>query len=69
MDKLKRLLGVYKPQEITVELQYEVLKRVYDIVFGEAYAHDFCSLTRTERQNMFMMYERLVLITFLIESK
>ena len=40
-------------------LKYEVLNKMNDIVLGEAYAHDFCSLTRTKRQNMFMMYERL----------
>lgn len=55
---LERLLGVFKPQEITVELQYEVLKKVCHIIFGEAYAKDFCSLTRTERTNMFMRNEQ-----------
>ena len=55
---LERLLGVFKPQEITVELQYEVLKKVCHIIFGEAYAKDFCSLTRTERTNRFMRNEQ-----------
>lgn len=55
---LERLLGVFKPQEMTVELQYEVLKKVCHIIFGEAYAKDFCSLTRTERTNRFIRNEQ-----------
>ena len=58
MNILERLLGVFKPQEMTVELQYEVLKKVSHIIYGEAYAHDFYSLTRTERTNMFMRNEQ-----------
>ena len=52
---LERLLGVFKPQEITVELQYEVLKKVCHIIFGEAYAKDFCSLTRTETKGQILI--------------